>query len=72
MSVQVRGSAEIVRSSDPQFAELVAKYKPVRLTPLRARLRFNLVRITPASIIYFDTNLPKEKAGIYQKWERKN
>jgi nitroimidazol reductase NimA-like FMN-containing flavoprotein (pyridoxamine 5'-phosphate oxidase superfamily) len=70
MSVQIRGSAEIIKSTDPQFSTLVEKYKPVRLTAKRAALRFDLVRITPANIIYFDTNLAKEKAGVYQKWER--
>lgn len=71
-SVQIRGNAEVIPPSDPQFGKLVEKYKPVRVTPKRATLRFDIVRITPASAVYFDTNLPDEKFGIYQHWERKD
>lgn len=70
MSVQIRGNAEVIPPGDPQFEALVAKYKPVRVTPQRAALRFDVVRITPTSAIYFDTNLAAEKYGIYQQWER--
>ena len=72
ISVQIRGNAEVIPPSDPQFETLVGKYKPVRVTPLRAKLRFDIVRITPTSATYFDTNLPDEKFGMYQYWERKN
>ncbi len=71
ISVQIRGTAEIIPSNDPQFAKLVEKYKPVRVTPKRATLRFDVVRITPASAVYFDSNLSDEKLGVYQYWERK-
>ncbi len=72
VSVQIRGNAEVIPPSDPQFGKLVEKYKPVRVTPQRATLRFDIVRVTPASATYFDTNLPDEKVGIYQYWERKD
>lgn len=71
MSVQIRGKAQVIPPGDPQFDALVAKYKPVRVTPQRAALRFDVVRITPTSAVYFDTNLSGEKFGIYQQWERK-
>jgi len=72
ISVQIRGNAEVIPPSDPQFGKLVEKYKPVRVTPERAALRFDIVRITPTSAVYFDTNLPDEKFGVYQHWERKD
>jgi uncharacterized pyridoxamine 5'-phosphate oxidase family protein len=72
ISVQIRGNAEVIPPGDPQFGKLVEKYKPVRVTPERARLRFDIVRITPTSAVYFDTNLPDEKFGVYQYWERKD
>lgn len=70
ISVQIRGNAEVIPPSDPQFGKLVEKYKPMRVTPKRAVLRFDIVRITPTSVIYFNTNLPGEKFGAYQHWER--
>lgn len=72
MSVQIRGSAEVIPPGNPQFEKLLERYKPVRVTPERARLRFDIVRITPTSAIYFDTNLPDSRYGIYQHWERKD
>ena len=71
ISVQIRGNAEVIPSSNPQFGKLVEKYKPVRVTPQRAALRFDIVRITPTSAVYFDTNLPNKKFGVYQYWQRK-
>ncbi len=69
-SVQIRGTAEVIESRDPRFEELLGRYKPVRMTTVRAKLRFDLVRITPLSIVYFDTNLAGEHMDVYQKWER--
>ena len=58
---------------NPEIPEdLLKRYKPVRVTPKRAALRFDIVRITPTSAIYFNTNLADEKFGIYQYWERKD
>jgi nitroimidazol reductase NimA-like FMN-containing flavoprotein (pyridoxamine 5'-phosphate oxidase superfamily) len=72
ISVQIKGNAEVIPPSDPQFGELLEKYKPVRVTPKRAVLRFDIVKITLASAIYFDTNLAGEKYGLYQYWGRKD
>jgi len=72
LSVQIRGNAQVIPPGDPQFERLVEKYKPVRVTPQRAALRFDVVRITPTSAVYFDTNLSAKKFGIYQQWESKN
>lgn len=71
MSVQIRGNAEVIAPDDPRFGTIVKKYKPVRLTVKRAVLRFDAVRITPTSAVYFNTNLPDEKRGVYQYWERR-
>ena len=71
MSVQIRGTAEVIAPGDPRFKAIVEKYKPVRLTVKRAVLRFDAVRITPTSAIYFNTNLSDEKRGVYQYWERR-
>jgi len=71
MSVQVRGNAEVIAPDDPRFGTIVKKYKPVRLTEKRAVLRFDAVRITPTSAVYFNTNLSDEKRGVYQYWERR-
>ena len=62
LSVQIRETRK-PRPGDPQFERLVEKYKPVRVTPQRAALRFDVVRITPTSAVYFDTNLSAEKFG---------
>jgi len=72
ISVQIKGNAEVIPPSDPQFGDLLEKYRPVRVTPKRAVLRFDIVRITLTSATYFNTNLPDEKLGIYQYWERKD
>ena len=71
ISIQIRGTAEIISTDDPRFGTLVDKYKPVRVTPKRAALRFDVVKITPTSAMYFDTNFYEEKAGVYQQWVRK-
>ena len=71
MSVQIRGNAEVITPDDPRFEDIVKKYKPVRLTVKRAVLRFDAVRITPTSAVYFNTNLSDEKRGVYQYWERR-
>jgi uncharacterized pyridoxamine 5'-phosphate oxidase family protein len=69
-SVQVKGSAEVISSADKRYGEILDKYHLVRVSKVRAPLRFDLIKITPANIVYFDTNLTDEKAGIYQLWER--
>jgi uncharacterized pyridoxamine 5'-phosphate oxidase family protein len=69
-SVQVRGAAEVIPSGDARYGTIIDKYHLARLSRERAVLRFDLIRITPLEIVYFDTNLADENAGIYQRWER--
>jgi nitroimidazol reductase NimA-like FMN-containing flavoprotein (pyridoxamine 5'-phosphate oxidase superfamily) len=69
-SVQVRGTAEVILSGDARYGTIIDKYHLARLSRERAVLRFDLIRITPSDIVYFDTNLADENAGIYQRWER--
>jgi nitroimidazol reductase NimA-like FMN-containing flavoprotein (pyridoxamine 5'-phosphate oxidase superfamily) len=69
-SVQMKGTAEVISSSDKRFAELLEKYHLVRVSKVRAPLRFDIVKLTPTQIVYFDTNLTEEKAGVYQLWKR--
>lgn len=69
-SVQVKGTAEVISSRDIRFAELLDKYHLVRVSAVRAPLRFDIVRLTPTRIMYFDTTLSEENLGVYQLWER--
>ena len=69
-SVQVKGTAKVIPSSDKRFGELLEKYHLVRVSKVRAPLRFDMLEITPSRIVYFDTNLADEKAGVYQQWKR--
>lgn len=69
-SVQVRGTAEVIPSGDSRYCTIIDKYHLARLSKERAELRFDLIRINPSEIVYFDTNLTGENAGIYQRWER--
>ncbi len=69
-SVQIRGTAEVIPSSDPRFFKILDKYNLVRVTKQRAERRFDLIRITPQQIYYFDTNLPDNDKGVYQLWTR--
>jgi uncharacterized pyridoxamine 5'-phosphate oxidase family protein len=70
-SVQVKGTAEVVPSSDPRFYPALVKYNLVRISQERAVRRFDLVRVTPKQIYYFDTTLGAEQKGIYQFWKKK-
>lgn len=69
-SVQVAGDAEVIPSSDPRFMPLLKKYSLVRLTRERAVRRFDLVRITPQQIVYFNTGLAPGGYSVYQLWKR--
>lgn len=69
-SVQMKGTAEVIPSSDKRFDALLDKYHLVRVSKIRAPLRFDIVKITPGRIVYFDTNLTDEKSGVYQLWQR--
>jgi len=70
-SVQIRGNAEVISSSDPRFSDTIDTYRLARVGKVRAPLRFDVIKLVPKTIIYFDTNLPDEKAGVYQIWERR-
>jgi uncharacterized pyridoxamine 5'-phosphate oxidase family protein len=69
-SVQLRGTAELIDSSEPIFMELLKRYNLVRLTKERAVRRFDLIRITPKQIYYFDTELSADNLSPYQVWNR--
>ncbi len=69
-SVQINGEAEIIESSDPRFLPAIEKYNLVRATKERAVRRFDLIRVTPQQIIYFDTALSAGEYAVYQLWKR--
>jgi nitroimidazol reductase NimA-like FMN-containing flavoprotein (pyridoxamine 5'-phosphate oxidase superfamily) len=68
-STQVNGTAEVIPSSDPRFSVAVEKYNLVRVTKERSVRRFDLIRIQPEQIWYFDTTLG-EGYAVYQQWKR--
>ena len=68
-SVQIKARAELITSTDPRFEIALDKYNLVRLSKERARRRFDLIRVTPLQIIYFDTTLSADKYSVYQLWE---
>jgi Pyridoxamine 5'-phosphate oxidase len=70
-SVQIKGTAEVIPSSDPRFYPALTKYNLVRISEERALRRFDLIRVKPLQIFYFDTTLGAEQKGIYQLWKRK-
>jgi|GEM_PF-1113586 nitroimidazol reductase NimA-like FMN-containing flavoprotein (pyridoxamine 5'-phosphate oxidase superfamily) len=84
-STQIKGTAEIIEYDDPRFDELLTRYNLVRMTKERAHLRFDLIRITPTQIYYFDTTLSanspdsdysvdsadeRDRLSVYQLWQR--
>ncbi|MDJ0928904.1 MAG: pyridoxamine 5'-phosphate oxidase family protein [Gammaproteobacteria bacterium] len=69
-SVQIRGTAEVIESDDPRFMSYLKKYNLVRVTPERAVRRFDLIKVTPQQIYYFDTELYNVEASVYQRWDR--
>ena len=68
-SAQINGTAEVIPSSDPRFSVAVDKYNLVRVTKERSVRRFDLIRIQPEQIYYFDTTLG-EGYAVYQRWLR--
>ena len=68
-STQINGTAEVIPSSDPRFSVAVDKYNLVRVKKERALRRFDLIRIKPEQIYYFDTTLG-EGYAVYQRWLR--
>jgi len=84
-STQIKGTAEVIEHDDPIFDELLTRYNMVRMTIERAHLRFDLIRITPTQIYYFDTTLSAnspdndysvdsaddgDRLSVYQLWRR--
>jgi hypothetical protein len=69
-SIQIDGTSEVITSKDPRFLPLLKKYELVRISEERAIRRFDLQRITPRHIVFFDTTLLAEGASPYQYWSR--
>lgn len=69
-SVQIKGQAEIIESDDSRFMPALEKYNLVRVTKERATRRFDLIRVIPERIYYFDTTLGADQYSPYQLWQR--
>ena len=69
-SVQIDGTSEIITSKDARFMPILKKYELVRISEERAIRRFDIQRITPRHIVFFDTTLLAEGASPYQYWSR--
>ena len=69
-STQIKATAKIIRNDDPQFDEFLDTYNLVRMGKERAHLRFDLIKVTPLEIYYFDTTLGADKLSVYQLWTR--
>jgi len=69
-SVQIKGVVELVPPEDPRFVPYLERYQLVRVTKDRAKRRFNIVRIKPTQIVYFDTGLGAQDLSVYQLWTR--
>lgn len=69
-SAQIKATAEVIEDDDPRFDEFLNKYNVVRMTNERAHLRFDLIRVTPSQIYYFDTTLGADGLSVYQLWTR--
>lgn len=70
VSVQIKGTAELITSKDPRFLPTLDKYNLVRVTKARAVRRFDIIRVTPQQIVYFDTDLSAAEMSPYQYWFR--
>ncbi len=69
-STQIKATAEIIKNDDPRFDEFLTTYNLVRMGLKRAHLRFDLIRVKPTEIYYFDTTLGGDKLSVYQRWQR--
>ncbi len=69
-SVQMKGTAEVIESTDPRFGQLLDKYNLVRISKPRAFRRFDIIKVTPQQIYYFDTTLGADSYSPYQLWLR--
>lgn len=70
VSVQINGTVELIDASDERFLPTLEKYNLVRIDTERAVRRFDIQRIKPEDIFYFDTNLEQEGFSVYQQWIR--
>lgn len=70
ISVQLNGQVELISADDKRFLPILEKYNLVRISPERAVRRFDIQRIVPREIVYFDTTLEQEGFSIYQYWQR--
>jgi len=69
-SVQLKGTAEVIESTDPRFGDILDKYNLVRVGKERAFRRFDIIKVTPRQIYYFDTTLGADGYSPYQLWLR--
>ncbi|MFO1502836.1 MAG: pyridoxamine 5'-phosphate oxidase family protein [Steroidobacteraceae bacterium] len=69
-SIQIDGTSEVIDSKDPRFMPLLKKYELVRISEERAIRRFDIQRITPRHIVFFDTTLLAQGTSPYQYWSR--
>jgi len=70
VSVQINGTVELIDASDERFLPTLEKYNLVRIDADRAVRRFDIQRIKPEDVFYFDTNLEQEGFSVYQQWIR--
>jgi nitroimidazol reductase NimA-like FMN-containing flavoprotein (pyridoxamine 5'-phosphate oxidase superfamily) len=70
ISVQLSGRSEVIDAKDQRFLPILEKYNLVRLSKERAVRRFDIQRIVPHRIVYFDTTLEAEGFAVYQYWKR--
>jgi len=69
-SIQIDGTSEVITSKDARFMPILKKYELVRISEERAIRRFDIQRITPRRIVFFDTTLLAEGSSPYQYWSR--
>lgn len=69
-SIQIDGTSEVITSKDARFMPILKKYELVRISEERAIRRFDIQRITPRHIVFFDTTLLAEGISPYQYWSR--
>ena len=69
-SIQIDGTSEVITSKDARFMPILKKYELARISEERAIRRFDIQRITPRHIVFFDTTLLAEGKSPYQYWSR--
>jgi nitroimidazol reductase NimA-like FMN-containing flavoprotein (pyridoxamine 5'-phosphate oxidase superfamily) len=69
-SIQIDGTSEVITSKDERFMAILKKYALARISEERAIRRFDIQRITPRHIVFFDTTLLTEGISPYQYWSR--